>query len=203
LFRYRVGRNLPAITEINSGLTPVTSRLAYIAVGEFGVPIYAPWALTVSYPEPYEAYVLPDGTEANGAPALRETYSSIHKALPQVSYYATTDKLKVFMAQAPGQRFSQTEEVNGFKVTVTGERNGQAIVIHPSDHEFLMVGFRTEVALRDAVFLWPRLETVRVRRVQWVRDHWDDDGEPSYNVDQRNTTLSVDLDTPQAVMVNW
>jgi hypothetical protein len=203
LFRYRVGRNLPAITEINSGLTPVTSRLAYIAVGEFGVPIYAPWALTVSYPEPYEAYVLPDGTEANGAPALRETYSSMRKALPQVSYYATTDKLKVFMAQAPGQRFSQTEEVNGFKVTVTGERNGQAIVIHPSDHEFLMVGFRTEVALRDAVFLWPRLETVRVRRVQWVRDHWDDDGEPSYNVDQGNTTLSVDLDTPQAVMVNW
>src|SRR5439155_162039 len=51
LMRYRVGRNLPAITEINSGLTPITSRLAYIAVGEFGAPIFAPWALTVSYPE--------------------------------------------------------------------------------------------------------------------------------------------------------
>jgi hypothetical protein len=37
LERYRVGRNLPAITEINSGVTPITSRLAYIAVGEFGV----------------------------------------------------------------------------------------------------------------------------------------------------------------------
>ena len=36
-------RNVPAITEINSGSTPVTSRLAYIAVGEFGAPIYAPW----------------------------------------------------------------------------------------------------------------------------------------------------------------
>lgn len=54
LMRYQVGRNLPAITEINSGSTPVTSRLAYIAVGEFGVPLFAPWALTMSYPEPYE-----------------------------------------------------------------------------------------------------------------------------------------------------
>ena len=53
LRRYHVGRNLPAITEINSGATLLTSRIAYIAVGEFGAPIFAPWALTVSYPEPY------------------------------------------------------------------------------------------------------------------------------------------------------
>lgn len=43
---------------------PVTSRLAHIAVGEFGVPIYA-----------------------------------------QISYYAGTSKLKVFMAQSPGDSF--------------------------------------------------------------------------------------------------
>src|SRR5262249_12969205 len=67
LRRYRVGRNLPAITEVNSGVTPITSRMAYIAVGEFGAPLFAPWALTVSYPESYEPYILPDGQEANGA----------------------------------------------------------------------------------------------------------------------------------------
>jgi hypothetical protein len=203
LIRYHVSRNLPAITEINSGSTPVTSRLAYIAVGEFGAPIFAPWALTVSYPEPYEPYILPDGTEANGASALRETYSSLTKALPQISYYAGTDKLKVFMAQAPGQRFSQIEDINGFKVTVNGEPNGQAVVIHPSNHEFLMIGFRTGVSLRDPTFQWPAIKNVRVQRVRWDGADWEGDGEPSYGVDQSNQTLYVDIDTPQAVLVTW
>jgi Glycosyl hydrolases family 35 len=203
LLRYRVGRNLPAITEINSGSTPVTSRLAYIAVGDFGAPIYAPWALTVSYPESYEPYILSDGTEANGAAALRETYSSLSKALPQVSYYATTDKLKVFMADAPGQRFSQTQDVNGSKVTVAGEHNGQAIVIHPSASEFLIIGFRAGVSLTNAIFEWPAMKNVFVQRVRWATDHFENDGEPSYGVDQSNKSLYVDLQEPQAVRVSW
>jgi len=203
LFRYRVGRNLPAITEINSGLTPITSRLAYIAVGEFGAPIFAPWALTVSYPESNQPYVLSDGTLANGAYALRDTYSSLTKALPQVSYYATTDKLKVFMSRSPGQRFSTTETVNGFPVTVTGENNGQAIVIHPAAHEFLLVGYRTNVSFTDPAFQWPMMKQIRVERLYWAGDHWNPDGEPNYGVDQSKKTLDIDLDTPQAVLVSW
>jgi hypothetical protein len=203
LERYHVGRNLPAITEINSGKTPVTARLAYIAVAEFGVPIYAPWALTVSYPEPYEPYILPDGREANGAEALRETYESLREALPQISYYAGSDKLRVFMSETPGERFSRTDEVNGAKVTVQGEHNGQAIVIHPSGHEFLMIGFRCGVSLNDAAFEWPALKNVRVRRVKWSGNDWVDDGAPSYGVDQSHNTLDVDLDAPQAVLVSW
>jgi len=203
LFRYRVGRNLPAITEINSGLTPITSRLAYIAVGEFGAPIFAPWALTVSYPESNQPYVLSDGTLANGAYALRDTYSSLTKALPQVSYYATTDKLKVFMSRSPGQRFSTTETVNGFPVTVTGENNGQAIVIHPAAHEFLLVGYRTNVSFTDPAFQWPMMKQIRVERLYWAGDHWNPDGEPNYGVDQSKKTLDIDLNTPQAVLVSW
>lgn len=203
LKRYKVSRNLPAITEINSGRTEITSRLAYLAVGEFGVPIYAPWALTASYPESYEPYVLPDGSEANGANGLRETYSSLRKALPQISYYAGTDKLKVFMAQSPGQRFLQTENINSFKVAVGGEHDGQAIVVHPSGHEFLIVGFRAGVSLTDPSFRWPQLKNLRLRRVRWARDQWEKDGEPSYNIDQSNQTLTIDLDSPQAVLVSW
>ncbi len=203
LFRYRVGRNLPAITEINSGLTPITSRLAYIAVGEFGAPIFAPWALTVSYPESNQPYVLSDGTLANGAYALRDTYSSLAKALPQISYYATTDKLKVFMSRSPGQRFSTTETVNGFPVTVTGENNGQAIVIHPAAHEFLLVGYRTNVSFTDPAFQWPMMKQIRVERLYWAGDHWNPDGEPNYGVDQSKKTLDIDLNTPQAVLVSW
>jgi len=203
LFRYRVGRNLPAITEINSGLTSITSRLAYIAVGEFGAPIFAPWALTVSYPESNQPYVLSDGTLANAAYALRDTYSSLTKALPQVSYYATTDKLRVFMSRSPGQRFSTTETVNGFPVTVTGENNGQAIVIHPAAHEFLLVGYGTNVSFTHPAFQWPAMKQIRVERVYWAGDHWNPDGEPNYGIDQSKKTLDIDLDTPQAVLVSW
>ncbi len=203
LTRYRVGRNLPAITEINSGATTITSRLAYIAVGEFGAPIFAPWALTVSYPEPNEPYILPDGTEANGAAALRDAYSSLAKALPQISYYAGTSKLKVFMSESPGQRFTQTEEIDGFKVTVNGERNGQAIVIHLSGYEFLVVGYRTSVSWKDSAFSWPQMKSVRIEKVMWSRDHWDRDGEPAYGVNQSGKVLSVDLGSPQAIRVTW
>ena len=203
LQRYRVGRNLPAITEINSGATPLTSRIAYLAIGEFGAPIFAPWALTVSYPEPYQPYLLPDGSEANGAPALRETYESLAKALPQVSYYAATGKLKVFMSNLPGQRFAETASVNGFDVTVSGERDGKAIVIHPSAHEFVVVGYRVQVSWKDATFIWPSIKAIRVERVAWNHDHWTNDGEPAYGVDQSSRVLSVSLNSPQAIHVTW
>jgi len=203
LIRYRVGRNLPAITEINSGATPITSRLAYMAVGEFGVPIFAPWALTVSYPESNQPYVLTDGTLANGAFALRDAYSSLGKALSQISYYATTDKLKVFMSHSPGERFSTTEDLNGFPVTVTGENNGQAIVVHPAAHEFLLVGYRVSVSFTDSTFQWPTMQQIRVEKVYWVGDHWKSDGDAEYHVDQTNKRLDVDLDTPQAVVISW
>lgn len=203
LSRYHLGRNLPAITEINSGSTPITSRLAYIAIGEFGVPIFAPWSMTVSYPESYEPYVLKDGSLANGALALRDTYSSLSRALPQISYYAGTNKLKVFMSRLPGQRFSQTEEFNGVKITVTGEHNGQAIVICPVNHELLVVGYRSSVSLNDSAFQWPRLKSIHVERVSWAGDDWNKEGAPEYGIDQSAKTLTVELDTPQAVHVAW
>ena len=203
LLRYRLSRNLPAITEINSGASPVTSRLAYIAVGEFGAPIFAPWALTVSYPESHEPYVLNDGTLANGAFALRDTYYSLSKALPQISYYAGTDKLKVFMSRLPRQRFSQAEDVNGLKVTVTGEDSGKAIVIHPSAHEFLLVGYRASVSFNDPAFQWPEMNSIRVEKVYWEGDHWNKDGDPTYGVDQSKKTLDIELDTAQAIRVSW
>jgi hypothetical protein len=203
LKRYHVGRNLPAITEVNSGSTPITSRLAYVAVGEFGVPIFSPWALTVSYPEPYEPYILPDGNEANGASALRNAYTSLTKALPQISYYAATNKLKVFMSNSPDQHFIQSQDVGGFEVRVEGDHNGQAIVIHASGNEFLAVGYRSQVSWNGPAFSWPRMKDLRVERVVWNRDHWDSDGEPVFGIDQSGKILSVDLDSSQAVRVSW
>ena len=203
LLRYRVGRNLPAITETNSGPDPVAPRLVYLAVGEFGAPIFAPWALNISYPKNYASYVLPDGSLANGSFALRDAYSSISQALPQISYYAATGKLKVFMSRSPGQKFSQTEDVNGFRVTVTGEDNGQAIIIHPAGHEFLIVGYRAGVEFQDPAFLWPAIKNVRVEKGYWSGDRWISEGEPAYGFNQSSKSLGIDLDTPQAVRVSW
>jgi hypothetical protein len=107
------------------------------------------------------------------------------------------------MSQLPGEPFSYATELNGFPVKVSGSRDGQAMVIHPSAHEFLLVGFRSSVSFQDPAFEWPQMKSVRVQRVAWSNDHWTEDGAPSYNADQSSHTLSVDLDVPQAVIVSW
>ncbi len=200
---YRVGRNLPAITETNSGADPVAPRLAYIAVGEYAAPLFAPWALNVSYPADYQPYVLPNGSLANGAFALRDAYTSLRMALPQVSYYAGTGKERVFMADLPGQKFSETRDVNGFTVTVTGADNGQAIVIHPLGHEFLIIGYRCEVSFNSDDFEWPGIQKLRVESGSFVGNDWKPRGGPSYSIDESQRALDVDLDTPQAIRISW
>jgi Domain of unknown function (DUF5597) len=203
LTRYRVGRNMPSITETNSDRSPVAPRLAYVAIGEFGAPIFAPWALNISYPTPYQPYVLKDGSLANGAFALRECYTSLSMALPQISTYGGTKKLKVFMSQLPGEHFSQTQDVDGAKVTVSGEQNGQAIVIHLERNEFLVIGYRCEVSLEDPSFVWPALQQVRVERGRFAGDQWKQEGEPEYWINQSRSTLGISLDTPQVVRASW
>jgi hypothetical protein len=203
LSEYRVGRNLPSITETNSGAGPLAPRLAYIAVGEFGAPVFAPWALNISYPTRYQPYVLNDGALANGAFALRDCYSSLSKAMAPVSYYAATEKLKVFMSRHPGQRFSLTQDVNGAEVTVSGEDNGQAIVIHPNPKEFVIVGYRCRVSLRNETFRWPDLQGVRVESGLWAGDEWRSEGAPRHTFNQSHQTLGMALETPQVIRVYW
>jgi hypothetical protein len=107
------------------------------------------------------------------------------------------------MSPAPTQRFSITEDVNGFPVSVSGEDNGQAIVIYKGRHEFLVVGFRVSVSFTDPAFQWPTMKTIHVARVDWNHERWNGDGEPEYHVDQSHKTLSIDLDRPQALQISW
>ncbi len=205
LARYQVSRNLPSITETNSGRDPVAPRLAFIAVGEFGAPIFAPWALSDSYPIPFQPYVLPDGSLANGAAALRDTYLSLRAALPQIASFAGTEKLKVFMSRLPGERFSETKDVNGAKVLVSGADNGQAIVIHPAPNEFILVGYHCEVTLTEDMFQWPSVRKVRVERGRYIGRDWKSDGDPIsfYGVNTEARTVEVPLMIPQVVRVYW
>jgi hypothetical protein len=203
LGRYAVGRNLPSITETNSDAGPVAPRLAFIAVGEFGAPIFAPWALNVSYPTSFEPYVDEDGTLANGARALRETYTALDKALSPISYYAGTDKLKVFMAQLPGRPFSTISDLGGAKLQVSGSGDGQAIVIHPAPGEFVIAGFRCRVSIFDDDYAWPTMRRLRVESGRFEGNVWHAEGVPHDTVNQANRSLGVRLDTPQAVRVYW
>lgn len=205
LARYQVSRNLPSITETNSDRGPAAPRLAFIAVGEFGVPIFAPWALSDSYPIPFQPYVLPDGSLANGAIALRDTYLPLRAALPQITSYAGTEKLKVFMSRLAGEKFSETKDINGAKVLVSGEDNGQAIVIHPAPDEFILVGYRCEVTLTEDMFQWPSVRKVRVERGRYVGRDWQSEGDPLafYSVNTEARSLEVPLMIPQVVRVYW
>jgi len=203
LTRYRVGRNLPAITETNSDRTFVAPRFAYIAIGEFGVPLFAPWALSISYRNLYQPLVLADGTLGNGAFALRDAYTALSKALPQISFYAHTSQVKVFMARVPGEKYSDTAEMDGIRVAASGDENGQVIVVHSVASEFLIVGYRSDVSLWNAVFRWPALKRVRAEKGSWVGDRWRDDGEPLYEVDQVERRLGVHMDEPQAIRIRW
>ncbi len=203
LQRYGIGRNIPSLTETNSANDGVAPRAAYIAIGEFASPLFSPWALNVSSPAPDSPYVTENGALTNGALALQSTYSSLSKALPQIAYYAGTDKLKVFMASSPGKKFSETQQVNGMTITVTGEGDGKAIVIHPSGHDLLLVGFHCGVTVDKIDLRWPAMKALELKKVRWAKTGWVEEGEPAYGVDQSHGSLHIDLDEPEAVRISW
>lgn len=200
---YRVGRNLPAITETNSDGGPNAPRLAYLAIGEYGAPIFAPWALHVSYPTPYEPYVLEDGAIANGGPALRDCYLSLQQALPPIAYYAGTDKLAVFVAPFPDEAHSEIRDVNGAEVRFTNGGDGQAIVIHPAKNEFLIVGYRSGVSLATPMAKWPAARRIHVEHGTWEQGHWQSAGEYPHTINQSSSTIGVRLNRPAAVYIRW
>jgi hypothetical protein len=171
--------------------------------GDVFAPIFAPWALNTSAPGWYQPYVLEDGTLAYGAYALRDCYASLSKALSQIAYFAGTEKLKVFMAHLPGQNFSSIKDVNGAKVKVGGDDNGQAIAIHPEPGEFLIVGYRCRVAIYGETFTWPALRKVNIERGSWVGEEWKKQGEPYYGIDQSEKSLNLELETPQGIRIWW
>jgi hypothetical protein len=47
------------------------------------------------------------------------------------------------------------------------------------------------------------MKQIRVERVSWAGDHWNQDAAPNYGVDQSKKILDINLDTPQAILVSW
>ncbi len=197
LDRYRVGRNTPTLTETNSDNGPLAPRFLFISVGEYGSPLFAPWALGASCPTDGEPYVQRDGTLANGAFALREAYTAIRKGGPAIAQLGGTEKAGVFLAEMPGYRFNQTKDIAGVSVTVSGVNNGQAIAIRTSDHEVLVVGFRCQVTVRPAAADLP----LKVERGAFVGAEWRPEG--AIRAETAGGEARFLLTDPQAVRVRW
>lgn len=205
LSRYRVGRNLPSITETNSGRSPVAERSLFLALGEFGAPLFTPWSLIVSYPARQEPYVMPDGELANGAFALSAAYEVLNEALPAISYWGGTEHAKVFLADFPNTRFSKTEALGSVEVTVGGDDNGQAIVLAPSDHELILIGYRCQVTLNSSSPTWPARDHMDIETGKWIVGRWARDGEPEVfsAANGQPGTVRIFLPEPRVVRVSW
>ncbi len=199
---YKTGRNLPSITETNSDLSKMAPRIAYLSIGEYGAPIFAPWALNTSCPTPYQPYVLEDGSTANGAPGLKECYDSINMAMSQISYYAGTDNLKVFMGVQPGDEFSYTIDMKDTKLVVGGETEGQAMILHVHENEFLVIGYRCHVSISTPYATWPALKNIQVEKGSWKANEWSCIGEARYTINQSKHAVGVSLDTAQVVRIH-
>lgn len=201
LLQYKVGRNLPSITEANSDLSHMAPRMAFMSIGEFGSPIFAPWALNVSYPTPYQPYIREDGSIANGGYELKDCYRVLGKAMAAISRYGWTDHLKVFMGVQPGEKFSDTRDLGGRKVTVQGQDNGQAILIHIADNEYLAIGFKCSISISSERAQWPDVKDICVEKGYWQGLDWVAEDVTHHSIDQSAHLVSIAISTPAVVRI--
>jgi hypothetical protein len=171
-------------------------------VGEYGSPLFAPWALTISVPTRQEPYVLRDGTLGNGAFALRDAYSCLRKGMPAISYFGGTKRLKVFLADFPGTPFSQTADVSGVFVTVSGSDNGQAIAVRPNDNEILLAGYHCTVSLQTDLARLSNLQRLHIEKGSWIGGQWR--GRPADDlIEVGRGQVRIQFSDPEVVRVYW
>ncbi len=196
---YRTGRNILAITETNSHRCAFTARLAFIAIGEGGAPLFAPWCLTVSYPTWHEPYVLEDGEIGNGTLELNACYTVIQQALAPICSYAQTDQLRVFLSPLPRHAFRDEQSMMGATVHVSGEHDGQVIVVALASGDLVIAGYRCFVSVATEMAIWPHLQHIRVERGEWHGWAWVPHGELFYQIDQSRQRIDMTLDVPMVV----
>ena len=200
LDRYRIGRNMVSVTETNSDAGPVLPRLCFDAIARYASPIIAPWALNVSYPTPYEPYVLADGTPANGAEALRATYGAIAMAAAPIAAYGGTDRLVAIVPPRPGRPHSGVLDLAGAEVRFSCAADGRLMVIRPTNDEFVVIGCRGSISVPTPAARWPACREVRADRGYYEGTEFVPTGEPEwFALDQTTSTVSVSLSGPAVI----
>jgi len=186
--RYRVDRNIVAISETNSDRSAVAPRLAFLAIGDYAAPLFSPWAFNISWPIRGEPYVLKDGTLANGAFDLMRTYTGVARAAAPIALCAGTDQLKVLL---DGE--TRETEVAGAKVSVVYDPGGQLMVLHPEPDEFLVIGWKASVTLETPMAKWPALKKLRVEAGRWEGPRWIPAPDPVYYAVQDERAVRIRL----------
>lgn len=205
LGRYKVGRNIPTVTETNSGLSQVAERSLFLSAGDFGSQLFTPWSLIISVPQRNRPYVLPDGELANGAFALGNVYALFRRALPAISYFGGTKDAAVFMANLPGHVFSESKRLGRITVRVSGSDNGKAMVIQPNPDEMILVGYHCTVSLSSSHADWPGLKGLDIVEGRWKGKRWTTQGKPIAEDPNPENPSLVRIYMPQAevVRVSW
>lgn len=199
---YRVSRNITAISETNSDRSPWAARLAFLAVGEYGAPLFCPWALNVSFPEWGEPYVLANGELANGADGLRRAYVALRSALLPIALASGEDRLKVFLSHGR----EEVRDVRGVRVAAINGADGQAMVIHSSDNEFLVIGWRSAVTIQTPISRWPQLKRAKIEAGRWDGARWIPDRTAKFLgiAEQSDGVFRIRLfEEPATVRISW
>jgi hypothetical protein len=199
---YRVSRNIAAISETNSDRSPWTAPLAFLAVGEYGAPLFSPWALNTSFPEWGEPFVLRGGRLANGAADLKRAYTALRRAMLPIALASGTGRLRVFLSHGG----EETREVGGVRVTADNGTKGQAMVIRPGLSDFLVIGWRTSVTIQTPMSRWPELKRVKIEAGRWEGTRWIPDESANFlgAAEQNAGVFRIRLfEEPTVVRISW
>lgn len=171
-------------------------------MGEYGAPLFCPWALNVSFPEWGEPYVLANGELANGADGLRRAYVALRSALLPIALASGEDRLKVFLSHGR----EEVRDVRGVRVAAINGADGQAMVIHSSDNEFLVIGWRSAVTIQTPISRWPQLKRAKIEAGRWDGARWIPDRTAKFLgiAEQSDGVFRIRLfEEPATVRISW
>ena len=196
---YRVGRNMPCLTECNSDLSGMAARLAFLSIAKFGSPIFAPWALNISYPQPYEPLVNDDGSKGVSWNGLYEPYAALAPITELLARYGGGPRAHAFMPLEPGKRFSQAAQIGGRRVDVNGAAGGQCIVIDAEDGGLYICGYRCSVKVATPNAVYPKCNYVAAESGAYRDGRWAPERAVDIGLSQYEPYVSVGLRDPSAV----
>ncbi len=83
--------------------------------------------------------------------------------------------------------------MSGLQLRVSGSDDGQPIIIHPSEEQLLIVGYRVVMSMKNSSFVWPEMQKLHVRRVHWAPTGWVDGvARPTYDAAGGSQVMYLD-----------
>lgn len=172
---YRQGANPLYVAEHASSPTGRAERNVFYAIGELGAIGFDPWAIDSPFPERnVPPLVDPIGGEwGPQAPALRDSYVAIGRAMQPIVEAQGTERLFTFV-QEPGETGCcwHAQGVDVLISYITHEGAGRGMAIQIAEDDFLLLGVGYQAAFQRP---YPDGAPVRPRSVvkgEFVGSEW-------------------------------